>query len=178
MSVAVNEWFNSFAWLALNTERDSSTCQSAVRDGFLGPLWELHVIEPSSFICRSPKVSVCSLCGRVCISWLQGGGMLAGRVARLSSLCLGQPLGHSGLSGNPSLEWHHSRHPRGKPKRWWLFKNNHSCQKKIEQSDEIQNTSFYCVLIETWRHILYIKSSCFEVTLIVEYTVYSYHWQK
>lgn len=39
---------------------------------------------------------------------------MTAKAAQLSSLRLGQPLGQSGLLGNPPLERHQSRHARGK----------------------------------------------------------------
>lgn len=67
---------------------------------------EPHVIEPGGVSFCSPRVSVRSVCS---MAPRRGGGLLAGRVAQLSSLRLGRPLGRSGLSGNPPLERHQSR---------------------------------------------------------------------
>lgn len=77
---------------------------------------------------------------------------MAGRVAQLSSLRLGWPLGQSGLSGNPPLERHQSRQEETQ-----RDEDDSRMARAVEtrQSRVLngQNPSLHCVLVDAWRHI-------------------------
>lgn len=96
-------WLNYLAALHDSHWTQRQFNMSQCRDGgvSLSSLCELHVVEPGSVIFLSPRPWFVCVCERVDLG-SQEGGLLSGRVAQLSSLCLGQPLGQSGLSGRSS----------------------------------------------------------------------------
>ena len=63
-------------------------------------------------------------------------GLLAGRVDQLSPLCLGLPLGQSGLPGSLSAGMASEQGPGGKPKRGRSFESSKSSRNKTQHSSE------------------------------------------
>lgn len=125
--------------MACSEHRERRFNMSHCRGGDVSPssLCEMHVIEASSVIFLSPRASVWCLCVCVCVRLgsLEE-ALLAGRAARLSSLCLEQPLGQSGLSGRSSAGVTSElacRRERKAGERWGRFENSQSCQHKTGQ---------------------------------------------
>lgn len=79
---------------------------------------------------------------------------MTAKAAQLSSLRLGQPLGQSGLLGNPPLERHQSRHARGKVEMRII----------AEQTAPNNTTSWFSL-----HPVGGVKGCMFEVMLTVKY---------
>lgn len=151
-------WFNYLAVLHglywTERERHFNMSHCLERGVSLSSLCELHVIEPSSVILLFPRVSVCSVRVCVCVHLgSQEGGLLAGRAAQLSSLCLGQPLGQSGLSGRSSSGATSELACKRKTKETRMIWEQAELSKQdtAEQWNG-QNPSLHWVLVEDWRH--------------------------
>lgn len=118
----------------------------------LGSLCERHLIKPSSviFLCVFSLVLFLSLCVHLSS---QEVGLLAGRVAQLSSLCLGQPQGQSGLSGRFSAGATSEPSCRRKTKEMEALRTARAVDTRHNRTMNQSNPSSQGVLEEGWRHI-------------------------
>lgn len=92
-------------------------------------------------VCVCVVISACPRM-RVFLSHLPGGALLTGKAAQLSSLRLGQPLGQSGLLGNPrwsdiTAGMQREKHRRG------LLPNSQLQTTPVRGS--------HCILASCWR---------------------------